>query len=404
MTCPTHKRVDDVLKCVACARDTLRRTEELEPRVADLEKALRDIANGDGADEQAHDWPEFYASVKRQAQRALDGETQTAKPIASREVVSEQRTPEAVTWKPGDHVIIARPKHEMWTGAHGVIERVDGRGLVEVRLEGDRFDHVLVLVEPGSLDPRPNEESPTEASVDGPTLKSHAYADTGDFTVWCSNCGQERDEPHTWRECAEYLASQIGMEFDQGWQAAEETRADREAALRPGPAVTSREAVSEERAVPKDVTQEFASIAGELVRALGTSVDPDVGDTFRAHLEDAYLQGRSHIASHEVVSEAGETWAKGFRAGEEQAAETLGESGFFDAARFLRERFAHERTLEVVSEPGASRGYVECGEAQPLPGPSCQREKGHEGDHQACDEDAFLSRWPRATTTGSTNR
>lgn len=37
--------------------------------------------------------------------------------------------------------------------------------------------------------------------------------------------------------------------------------------------------------------------------------------------------------------------------------------------------------------------YVECRARAPLPGPACQREAGHEGPHQAVDEDAVLSTW-----------
>jgi len=92
--------------------------------------------------------------------------------------------------------------------------------------------------------------------VDGPALKSYANADAGDYTVSCSNCGQERDEPHTWRECAEYLASQVGVEFDQGWQAAEDTRAEREAAQRPEPAV--REAHSDALEAAERICRETA--------------------------------------------------------------------------------------------------------------------------------------------------
>lgn len=45
---------------------------EQRKRVSELEYSLLAIANGDGADEQAHDWPEFYASVKRQARTAVE--------------------------------------------------------------------------------------------------------------------------------------------------------------------------------------------------------------------------------------------------------------------------------------------------------------------------------------------
>jgi hypothetical protein len=63
-------------------------------------------------------------------------------------------------------------------------------------------------------------------------------------------------------------------------------------------------------------------------------------------------------AKVQPTSTAGETWAKGFRAGEEQAAETLGESGFYDAAKFLRETFKRERSLEMPPErPAAGEAF-----------------------------------------------
>ena len=58
------------------------------------------------------------------------------------------------------------------------------------------------------------------------------------------------------------------------------------------------------------------------------------------------------------TSTAGETWAKGFRAGEEQAAETLGENGHHEAAKFLRETFNRERALEMPPErPAAGEAF-----------------------------------------------
>lgn len=46
------------------------------------------------------------------------------------------------------------------------------------------------------------------------------------------------------------------------------------------------------------------------------------------------------------TSSPGEVWAKGFTAGEDQSCETLGEHGYHDAARWLRERLMAERARE----------------------------------------------------------
>jgi hypothetical protein len=44
---------------------------------------------------------------------------------------------------------------------------------------------------------------------------------------------------------------------------------------------------------------------------------------------------------------SGETWAKGFCAGEDQAVEMLGESGHYAAAKWLRSRLSRERAKEA---------------------------------------------------------
>lgn len=64
----------------------------------------------------------------------------------------------APTWEVGAKVKIARPKFDMWKGAEAVVERVgvpsEAGPLVEVRLEGERSNHLLVQVTPDALDRR----------------------------------------------------------------------------------------------------------------------------------------------------------------------------------------------------------------------------------------------------------
>lgn len=57
---------DDACLCIECAGS-------LYEEAARLRKALRHIADGEGGDTQAHDWPEFWESVKRRAREALEG-------------------------------------------------------------------------------------------------------------------------------------------------------------------------------------------------------------------------------------------------------------------------------------------------------------------------------------------
>jgi hypothetical protein len=40
-------------------------------------------------------------------------------------------------------------------------------------------------------------------------LVSHPNADAGDHTVTCSGCDEERDDPHTWEDCAQRLREQL---------------------------------------------------------------------------------------------------------------------------------------------------------------------------------------------------
>lgn len=46
-----------------------------QAEIARLRAALSKIANGDAGDETAHDWPEFYESLKRVARAALENIT-----------------------------------------------------------------------------------------------------------------------------------------------------------------------------------------------------------------------------------------------------------------------------------------------------------------------------------------
>lgn len=48
--------------------------------------------------------------------------------------------------------------------------------------------------------------------VDGPEIIWTANADAGDSTGRCANCGEEREEPHTWKECAQRLAREVELE------------------------------------------------------------------------------------------------------------------------------------------------------------------------------------------------
>lgn len=67
-------------------------------------------------------------------------------------------------WKVGDRVVIARPKHAMWKGSEATVATLpNAEGHMDVRLVGDRRDHVLVMVTPDALDAAP-ERSTAEAS------------------------------------------------------------------------------------------------------------------------------------------------------------------------------------------------------------------------------------------------
>lgn len=60
-------------------------------------------------------------------------------------------------------------------------------------------DHESVEIAIGVLEGQPT-------TVDGPSLTLSRIPESDDVTHHCSNCGEERDVPHTWRECAEGLA------------------------------------------------------------------------------------------------------------------------------------------------------------------------------------------------------
>ena len=61
---------------------------------------------------------------------------------------------------------------------------------------------------------------------------------------------------------------------------------------------------------------------------------------------------------------SGETWAKGFCAGEDQAVEMLGESGHYAAAKWLRSRLSRERAKEAKD---ARASVVEASPAKEVP-------------------------------------
>jgi len=51
-----------------------------------------------------------------------------------------------------------------------------------------------------------------------PPLQSITNGDAGDYTVACSGCGEEMDEPHTWPECNAALKSEVDK-LDGAWWA-----------------------------------------------------------------------------------------------------------------------------------------------------------------------------------------
>lgn len=50
----------------------------------------------------------------------------------------------------------------------------------------------------------------------GPELVSTPNADSGDYTVTCSGCGEEMDQRHTWKECHEALKEEREV-LDGAW-------------------------------------------------------------------------------------------------------------------------------------------------------------------------------------------
>src|ERR1043166_68021 len=86
-------------------------------------------------------------------------------------------------------------------------------------------------------------EKPTPSALDGPPIQWVANADAGDSTGLCSICADERDEPHSWKECAQRVTDILVGEFERGWKAAEEH------ALRMGQATDlgARSSASEQR-------------------------------------------------------------------------------------------------------------------------------------------------------------
>jgi len=50
----------------------------------------------------------------------------------------------------------------------------------------------------------------------GPALESSANGEAGDYTVTCSGCGEEMDEPHKWRECHEIVKGHVAG-LDGAW-------------------------------------------------------------------------------------------------------------------------------------------------------------------------------------------
>lgn len=51
-------------------------------------------------------------------------------------------------------------------------------------------------------------------AVDGPPITVTPNGDTGDSSGHCSVCSEERDEPHTWKECAERSATEVECLID----------------------------------------------------------------------------------------------------------------------------------------------------------------------------------------------
>lgn len=62
--------------------------------------------------------------------------------------------------------------------------------------------------EPGPS-PRPSEAVADATPVDGPAIETNRGDPSGEVIGSCSCCGDERDERHTWRECAEGLSKRV---------------------------------------------------------------------------------------------------------------------------------------------------------------------------------------------------
>ena len=55
--------------------------------------------------------------------------------------------------------------------------------------------------------------TPSVDVASGPDLQ-RSLSDMQEAIEVCANCGEERDEPHSWRECAEHLAAQMEKRCD----------------------------------------------------------------------------------------------------------------------------------------------------------------------------------------------
>jgi len=94
---------------------------------------------------------------------------------------------------------------------------------VDERLENFSWSHALsegttIALQELASDLAEDAEARME-NLAGPPIVWTPNGDAGDATGLCLICLEERDEPHSFSECARRVSELIAAEFDRGWKA-----------------------------------------------------------------------------------------------------------------------------------------------------------------------------------------